>query len=46
MKDGIDMLAASELENFYFLSGMHIPKLCNILGRTLWAIKGGGGNVF
>ena len=34
MKDGIDMLAASELENFYFLSGMHIPKLCNIVAKV------------
>ncbi len=34
MKDGIDMLTASELENFYFLSGMHIPKLCNIVAKV------------
>ena len=34
MKDGIDMLAASELENFCFLSGMHIPKLCNIVAKA------------
>ena len=33
MKDGIDMLEASELENFYFLSGMHIPKFCNIVAK-------------
>jgi len=34
MKDGIDVLTASELENFYFLSGMHIPKLCNIVAKV------------
>ncbi len=34
MKDGIDMLGVSELETFYFLSGMHIPKLCNIVAKV------------
>ena len=33
MKDGIDMLGKGQLENFYFLSGMHIPKFCNIIAK-------------
>lgn len=33
MKDGIDMLVDGELEGFYFLSGMHIPKFCNIIAK-------------
>lgn len=34
MKDGIDMLEDGQLEGFYFLSGMHIPKFCNIIAKT------------
>lgn len=33
MKDGIDMLGDSQLENFFFLSGLHIPKFCNIIAK-------------
>ena len=33
MKDGIDMLGKGQLEGFYFLSGMHIPKFCNIIAK-------------
>lgn len=33
MKDGIDMLGDGQLESFYFLSGMHIPKFCNIIAK-------------
>lgn len=31
MKDGIDMLGDEKIESFYFISGMHIPKFCNII---------------
>ena len=34
LKDGIDMLEEDQLENFYFLSGMHIPNFCNKIGRA------------
>lgn len=34
MKDGIDMLEDGQFENFYFLSGIHIPKFCNIIAKT------------
>ncbi len=33
MKDGIDMLEDGQLEGFYFLSGMHIPKFFNIIAK-------------
>lgn len=33
MKDGIDMLGNGQIENFYFLSGMHIPKFCSIIAK-------------
>lgn len=33
MRDGMDMLGDDKLENFYFLSGMHIPRLCNIIAK-------------
>lgn len=33
MKDGIDMLEDGQLEGFYFLSGMYIPKFCNIIAK-------------
>lgn len=33
MKDGIDMLGTGELENFKFLSGIHIPRFCDIIAK-------------
>lgn len=40
MKDGIDMLGDGKIENFYFLSGMHIPKFCDIIAiiRTKYPV--------
>jgi len=31
MKDGIGMLTNNQMENFYYLLGIHIPKFCNII---------------
>lgn len=33
MKDGIDMLGNGELENFKFLSGIHISRFCDIIAK-------------
>ena len=33
LKDGIDMLEAGKIENFYFISGMHLPNFCNIISK-------------
>lgn len=33
LKDGIDMLENHQIENFYFLSGMHIPRFCDIIAK-------------
>lgn len=33
MRDGIDMVVNGELGNYHFLSGMHIPRFCNIIAK-------------
>lgn len=33
LKDGIDMLEDNQIENFCFLSGMHIPRFCDIIAK-------------